>query len=368
MADTPKREGPRFLRVLVMVFSCILGVLVYWFLDFVFDDIDTLRGPDYVLTERPHLDPATVQQESALDRELAQVRSQMSDVRERQALLRESTSTSQQTLSQLLEMQRVNLQKGVKPSEAELKAFNDNQQLFLSSQKQFQAYTEELGQLREQEKTVQAKRDAIEGSLAGQRAQAQQEFQRASRRHELLKASLKLLVLLPLVLVAAWLFLTKRSSPFAPVIFACGIAVLIKLVLVIHEYFPTRYFKYVVLLFAIGVVARVLVYLVRVIASPKKVWLLKQYREAYYRFTCPICRYPIRRGPLRYVLLTRQAWKRFAASAPSGPVSDDPYACPTCGTMLYEKCASCNATRHSLLPFCEKCGAAKEVVVPAASA
>lgn len=368
MPQTPKREGPRFLFVLVIVFSCILGVLVYWFLDFVFDDIESLRGPEYVLIERSHLDPATVQQEGGLDRGLAQIRSQMTDARDRQALLRESTSTSQQTLNQLLEMQRLSLQKGVKPSEAELKAFNDNQQLFLSSQKQFQAYTEELGRLREQEKAAQAKRDTIEGSLAGQRAQAQQEFQRAFRRHELLKAALKLLVLLPLVLVAAWLFLTKRSSLFAPVIFACGITLLIKLVLVIHEYFPTRYFKYVVLLFAIGVVARVLVYLIRVIASPKKAWLLKQYREAYYRFACPICGYPIRRGPLRYLLLTRQAWKRLAASAASGPASDDPYACPMCGTVLYEKCASCQATRHSLLPFCEKCGAAKEVPAPATSA
>jgi predicted RNA-binding Zn-ribbon protein involved in translation (DUF1610 family) len=368
MPDAPKREGPRFLRVLVIVFSCILGVLVYWFLDFAFDDINTLRGPDYATIESAHLDQAILQQEGGLDRELALVRTQMADVRERQALLRESTSTSQQTLNQLLEMQRVSLQKGVKPSEAELKAFNDSQQLFLSSQRQFQAYTEELGRLREQEKTIQSKRDALEGSLAGQRVQAHQEFQQAFRRHELLKASLKLLILIPLVLIAARLFLTKRSSLFAPVIFACGIAVLVKLVLVIHEYFPTRYFKYVVLLFAIGVVVRVLIYLIRVIASPKKPWLLKQYREAYYRFSCPICAYPIRRGPLKYVLLTRQAWKRLAASAPSGPASDDPYACPACGTMLYEKCAVCQAVRHSLLPFCEKCGATKEIAAPANSA
>ena len=365
MPETRKQEGPRFLRVLVIVFSCILGVLVYWFLDFVFDDIDSLRGPDYTLIERTHLDQATLRQEGALDREIAEINKQMADVRERQALLRESTATSQQTLNQLLEMQRVNLQKGVKPTEAELKAFNDNQQLFLSSQKQFQAYTEELGRLRDQEKTVQSKRDAIEAGLVGQRTQAQQEFQYAFRRHELLKAALKLLILIPLVLIAARLFLTKRSSLFAPVIFACGIAVLVKLVLVIHEYFPTRYFKYVVLLVAIGVVVRVLIYLIRVIASPKKPWVLKQYREAYYRFACPICSYPIRRGPLKYILLTRQVWKRLAASAPTGPVSDDPYACPACGTMLYEKCAVCHAVRHALLPFCEKCGAAKEIVVPA---
>jgi predicted RNA-binding Zn-ribbon protein involved in translation (DUF1610 family) len=365
MPDAPKREGPRFLRILVIVFSCILGVLVYWLLGFVFDDIDTLSGPDYAAIELTHLDRATVQQEAELDGELTRIRGQMAEVREKQALLRESTSTSQQTLNQLLEMQRLYVQKGVRPSEAELKAFTDSQQLFLSSQRQFETYTEELGRLREQEKEVQSRRNAIDESLAGQRVQAQKEFQHAFRRHELLKAALKLLVLIPLVLIAARFFVTKRSSLLAPVIFACGIAILVKLVLVIHEYFPTRYFKYVVLLFAIGVVVQVLVYLIRVIASPKKLWLLRQYREAYYRFSCPVCAYPIRRGPLKYVLLTRQAWKRLAGSGASGPVNDDPYACPSCGTMLYEACASCHATRHSLLPFCEKCGAAKEIAAPA---
>lgn len=365
MPDTPKRQGPRFIRVLVIVFSCILGILVYWLLGFVFDDIDTLQGPDYAAITSQYLDQTSLQKEADLNRQLEQIGRQSTDVREKQALLKESTSTSQQTLNQLLEMQRVNIQKGIKPSDAELKAFSESQQIFLSNQKQFQTYMDELGRLREQEKALQAKRESIEGGLAGQRSLGQEEFRRASRRHELFKAALKLLVLIPLVLIAARLFMTKRTSLFAPLLFACGIAVLVQLVLVIHDYFPSRYFKYVVVLFAIAVVIRILVYLIRVIASPKKPWLLKQYREAYYRFCCPICSYPIRRGPLKYLLWTRQARKSLTSLAPSGPPSDDPYACPACGTMLFESCAACRAVRHSLLPFCEKCGAVKEIGAPA---
>lgn len=363
MPDSPKRQGPRFLRVLVIVFSCILGVLVYWLLGFVFDDIDTLRGPDYSTVTNARLDASSLQQEAEFDRQLAQIARQTNDVREKQALLKESTSTSQQTLNQLLEMQRVNIQKGIKPSEAELKAFGESQQIFLSNQKQFQNYMDELGALREQQKTIEAKRAAIEGSLAGQRSQGLEEYQRLARRHELLKAGLKLLVLIPLVLMAARLFITRRNSLFAPLLFACGIAVLVHLVLVIHDYFPSRYFKYIVILFAIAVVVQILVYLIRVIASPKKPWLLKQYREAYLRFCCPVCGYPIRRGPLKYLLWSRQARKSLAVAP--GPVSDDPYACPACGTVLFEACASCHSVRHSLLTFCEKCGAPKEIVAPA---
>ena len=84
-----------------------MGVLVYWLLGFVFDDIDTLRGPDYAAIELTHLDRTTGQQEAELDGELTRIRGQMTEVREKEALLRESTSTSQQTLNQLLEMQRL---------------------------------------------------------------------------------------------------------------------------------------------------------------------------------------------------------------------------------------------------------------------
>lgn len=366
MAETRKQEGPRLHRALVIVFSCILGVLVYWLLGFVMDDIGTLRGPEYADVEVRHLDPTLVQEAGKLDEQFARLNRQQSDVREKQALLRESTSTSQETLSQLLEMQQVSLQKGVALSEAGLKAFTDSQRLFLSNQRKFQAYTEELERLREEGKALQPKRDEIEKQLGTQRQQAHEEHASLLRRHEWKKAALKLLVLIPLVFLVARFFLKKRASIFAPIIYACGIAVLAKLILVIHEYFPTEYFKYIVILAALGVVAQILIYMLRMIAFPKKPWLLKQYREAYERFSCPICAYPIRRGPLKYVLWTRQTRKNLSVSASTGPVSDDPYACPACGTMLYESCAACQAVRHALLPFCEKCGAAKEFASTAA--
>jgi hypothetical protein len=153
------------------------------------------------------------------------------------------------------------------------------------------------------------------------------------------------------LLVVKW-----RSSSYAPLIYALGIAVLTRVALVMHQYFPTRYFKYVLILVALVVVAWSLVYLIRLVASPGKDWLLKQYREAYETFFCPICEYPIRRGPLKYQFWTRRSIKRRAH--PSAPASDaeQPYTCPTCSTALFEECTKCHAIRHSLLPACTACG------------
>jgi hypothetical protein len=174
-------------------------------------------------------------------------------------------------------------------------------------------------------------------------------------------ACFKLAALAPLLVVAAWLFLKKRGGLYAPLIYAFGIALMAKVALVMHEYFPTVYFKYILILACIAVVVRLLVYLLKMIAFPKRDWLLKQYREAYETFFCPICDYPIRRGPLKYMVWNRRSIRklRIPATTQAGP--DESYVCPMCTTKLFEECPACHAIRHSLLPACDKCGAEKQV-------
>jgi hypothetical protein len=179
-------------------------------------------------------------------------------------------------------------------------------------------------------------------------------------------AVLKLAALAPLMAVAAWLFLKKRAGLYAPLIYAFGIALLVKVAEVMHEYFPTRYFKYILILACLIAVVRILVYLLKMIAFPKKDWLLKQYREAYEAFFCPICDYPIRRGPLKYMFWSRRSIRKLQMPPVSRDGAEEPYTCPMCATKLFEECPSCHAVRHSLLPACEKCGAEKVSVAASA--
>ena len=164
------------------------------------------------------------------------------------------------------------------------------------------------------------------------------------------------MILVPLLIVAAYLLMRKRGSIYYPLFLAIGGATLLKVALVIHEYFPTRYFKYILILALLAVVARLLVYLIRIIAFPKVEWLRRQYREAYERFLCPICEYPIRTGPRKFLYWTRRTVHKVL---PQGncPGVEEPYTCPSCGTTIFEVCASCQKVRHSLLTHCEHCGA-----------
>lgn len=360
-----KPRGPLTHRVLIGFFTLVLSLLAYWLLDFVMSDIDSLPGPQLQELEARALDESLLEREKSADQELAQIERRRQDLLARQASLQVSTNGSRETMNQLLEIQRLELQKGAATSEAEAKALTDSKRLFLSNQAKYQDLNDVLENLREQAQTIQEKNSGVRAQLEDQRAEANRQYVGLIKRHEWRKASLKLLVLIPLLVVAFYFFRVKRSSLLAPIIYATGAALVLKLFEVLHQYFPSRYFKYILIAIAIALVVQVLLYLLRMVVSPKKEFLVKQFREAYERFVCPVCEYPIRRGPLRYAFWTKRTIRRLVLSEPSGRAGDDPYTCPACGTGLYEKCPVCQAVRHSLLPNCEKCGASKEVAVPA---
>mgnify|MGYP005855973889 CR=1 FL=1 len=142
-----------------------------------------------------------------------------------------------------------------------------------------------------------------------------------------------------------------------------AIAVYIKAAVVMHERFPSRYFKYILTIFLLCLVRWGFVWLMRRMVKPKLDALMKQYRQAYERFLCPICEYPIRRGPRKYLYWTRRTVHKITLSGNISANDDEnkPYTCPYCRTELFEKCESCGAIRHSLLPSFKQCGAVKTI-------
>jgi hypothetical protein len=361
MTEPRQSKGPWTHRFLITLLSVVMAVLCFWLLGFVVDDIGSLPGPDYEELEMRLLDQDMVKQQAALDEQIAGIRRTISTQNERQALLRDSTANSQTTMNQLLEFQKLSLQKDVTPSAKEQQALAESQQRFLANQKQYQSLNEEIVQLNEQLRDLESRQRDSHAKLETLQQPIHAEYAVLYDKHEFKMAVLKLSVLVPLLLLAVALFLKLRGGTYAPLIYAFGIAVLLKVALVMHEHFPTRYFKYVLILAALAIVVRILVYLLRMIAHPRKDWLLKQYQEAYELFLCPVCSYPIRRGPLKYMSWTRRTIKKMVPRLTGETDSEEPYTCPTCSTQLYEKCTKCDAIRHSLLPTCQKCGDTKSV-------
>ena len=147
MIESRKYKGPWFHRFLIWVFSLLAGLLCYWLLGFVVTDIVSWPGPNYQALESEKLDQTIVQQQATLTQQIANTQREITDKTKRQQLLQDSTSSSQTTMNQLLEFQKLSLQKDVKPTPDQQKALADSQQLFLANQKQDQLLNQEIVKL-----------------------------------------------------------------------------------------------------------------------------------------------------------------------------------------------------------------------------
>jgi len=354
-----ERRGTWWQRCLIWAFSAAFALLIYWLLGFVLQDIGRLPGPDWEQLQAAKLDPELQRTDERLRVELADVARQIDNEERRQRLLRDSTATSQKTLSQLLDLQRMSLEQKATLSAEQQEALAESQQLFLDNQKKDQEFNESLAALYEKQSALNDQQRENVERTAKAREPLQQEFAELDRKYRLRVAAIKIAVLTPLLLAGGWLFARFRNGTYAPMLYAFGISVLAKAFVVMHEYFPREYFRYILILSALAVIGWILTRLLSIIARPNRETRLKQYREAYESFLCPLCQYPIRRGPLKFMAWTPRSLRR--ASKPIAGVSDEPYTCPSCATSLYEKCPNCGATRHALLPACEHCGAAREI-------
>jgi predicted RNA-binding Zn-ribbon protein involved in translation (DUF1610 family) len=365
MTETPKNKGSWSHRVAIGFFTLLFGILVLWLLDFAVEDIGSTPGPVLADVEKSDLNAGDVAQRDDLAKQIGRVEAEIAAQRERRELLRESTNRHEETLRQLVEMERLNSQKGVATAGAQQKALADSTQLFLQNQGRDQAFTDDIAKLTEKQRGLQQQKAAVDERLEQQRKGAQQEYDALTRKHELKLAAFQLLLLVPLLGLTVFLIAKKRAGLYAPLAYAAGAAVLWETMSVVHEHFPTRYFKYVLLVGAIAVVAYAVVWLLRMVRMPKLSFLLKQYRDAYEKFFCPVCDFPIRRGPRRYLFWTRRTVNKVLGTLPSEPSAEEAYTCPACGSRLYEQCSKCHAVRHSLLPYCQNCGSQKELAAAA---
>jgi predicted RNA-binding Zn-ribbon protein involved in translation (DUF1610 family) len=343
-------------RLAIRLFTVALGVLFYWLLRFVVQDIQTMPGPDFASFESGHVRPELRERQQDLEKQLTELTRQIENQKETRRIVGDSSQNLQQTMAQLLELQKLGMQKSLPLSETEQANFATALNLFLENQRKYQDSSQAEADLVGRKQALVQEQQQIAQELSRQLEPARVEFNQAMAQHRLKLAFLQLAMLLPILGIAVVAIVRKRSSLYFPLFLAFGVATLVKVTLVMHEYFPTRYFKYILIVALLIAVAGLLVYFLRSIAFPKATWLAKQYREAYERFLCPVCEYPIRTGPRRFLFWTRRSiTKQSVACDPTA--QEEPYVCPACGSQLLAECPACHKIRHSLLPHCAHCGA-----------
>jgi hypothetical protein len=340
----------------IYFFSLLFGVLVFWLLGFITRDIGSLRGPDRARVDADYVGSELLAQEAALKEALARIKASMRNKQDDQAIIQRSTSSLQNTINQLLSIEKRAMERGEIGSQQDKQTLAQSQTRFMENQAQYLALNQELAELTTQQHEAEGKLTLLSKQLREQRDSARREYDQLWRAHRLKLAALKLGVMIPIFLALAWLFWKQRSASYGPIVCAAFIAAFGRVTLIVHEYFPREYFKYIALLVIMGIVLRILVYLIQRLAAPKQDLVVKQHRQSYDRGICPVCSKPIRMGALRY-MATHKRTGLVLAGPGIEAIKQEAYTCPACGTGLYEKCKQCQGVRHSLLPFCEHCGA-----------
>lgn len=347
-------KGPASHRFLVMMLNVFLAILFYWLLGFILHDVSNHQAPSWTDIQKQYQDSALVTQRNQLSEQDKTLRQKISNLREQQTLVQTSTNSYRDTMNQLLDVQKANEKKNVSLTSQEQQNLANATKLYLDNQQKFQNINDTITQAKISQQEVANQLIKINTDLDKQQQLGDDFYNKELLKYNLKSAVFKLIILIPLLLITAYFFRQYRESIYRPMIMAVGIAIIARIVLVMHEHFPSRAFKYLLIVVLLILVARALIYLLRMMITPKSNWLLKQYREAYKKLLCPSCDYPIRPGVLKYSTLTQDHLKNITLTDSLKPV--EKYSCPGCGIKLFEPCSNCKATRHTLLEFCESCG------------
>lgn len=350
METKRKTKGSWGVRFFIFLLGIVLGVLFFWLLSFVEGDIGQMKGPDRNEIRVRVVDAAIDAQRNALNKEIETLTRQIQMQREQQAILSDSTGALQNTLTQL--------QKNPKLTEKSEQILQDSMAAFLKNQEKFQQYNQQIAELTDRQREKEDVLAEVSETLKSFEKKVDEEYWMLYKKHQFKVAAMKLSFLVPVLAVASFFFMKYRTAAYWPLVWAVFLAAFLKVVWVVHEYFPTQYFKYIALVGVIAVVLWILIYLIKMIIAPKKELLIKQYQELYDKCRCPVCSKPIRIGPLRFIGGMK---KKSTVQVGAGLETTQPqaYTCPSCGTGLYNKCEKCGGIRHSLLPYCEHCGAEK---------
>lgn len=355
-----KKRGTWGIRFLIHLFTVALGVLFFWLEGFLLEDIQSIPGPLFEEVRVKYVDPALDAKADRVAKQIAALDREIAGKREEQHLLDESTKNFQSTINQLVDLQRQSIEKAVALSESEKETISTSLKRYLENQKNYQELIKNITDLTGRKRLLDEEKRTLDRQIDEQMTLARWEYERVCESQRMKLALYQLAILAPLLLVAGYLLLNRRGSMYYPLFLAFGGATILQAALVVHEYFPSRYTKYALIAVLLGVVARILIHFIKIVAAPKLDWLLRQYREAYERFLCPLCEYPIRTGPRKFLYWTRRTVNKILPQADCTG-KNEPYHCPSCGTTLFEPCPACKEVRHSLLEHCEHCGAKKDV-------
>ena len=354
-----RAKGTFWVRFSILLLACVFGVLIFWSAGFLLDDIRFIQMPDRKVFFAERIDGSLQVKLDDLEERLQELEHKHTLISQQRGFIKDSSGSLKITVDNLFRLKSRDQQL---ISEAQFGQVLASLDKIIKIQNEFKETADRYLTITNQRFEIKKQIHALKKQIEEQRRIVQTQFGDLTHRQRVKITFIKMGFLLPLILLCTILVVKKRGSIYRMIYFSAAMAIYIKSALIIHDRFPSRYFKYILTVAMLALVGWGFAWLIRRLAKPKIDILLKQYRQAYERFLCPVCEYPIKTGPRKYLYWTRRTVHKTALAVnQDDKASDEPYSCPACGTALFEKCESCGKIRHSLLPNCLHCGNEKAI-------
>ena len=121
MKKVEKSNGPWVYRFFIKSFIVIFGILVFWILGFLLEDIEDIKGPNYSKIEKTYLEPTLITKERKLKEQIEDlIRKQVKNENEI-SIVKNSSGNLQSTINQLMSLKRLAIEnsKSITKSEEE---------------------------------------------------------------------------------------------------------------------------------------------------------------------------------------------------------------------------------------------------------
>lgn len=322
-------------------------------MDFILSDIGNQPGPSLEKFQTKILQPELQQQQKNLQQQINAQQNQINEATEEQRLIQNSVNSYHDTLNQLLDLKKLGLEKGMAQSQNADQNLQNMTQLYLQQQQQYQELNKEITHKKNSMQDKAKELNTVNEQLHQQQEKAYKLYQKEFEKFRWYLAFLQLLVLIPLLLLSVFFLRRAKNDLYKPLWVAITIALFSKAVVVMHEYFPSYLFRYLLVLVLIFVTGRFLIARLKLATTAHNPWLQKQYREAYQKNHCPSCQFAIKPGTSGKFLFSEQLTNTPCLEEIS---AINQYTCPACGERLFAPCTKCGQIRYSLLPYCDHCG------------
>lgn len=200
---------------------------------------------------------------------------------------------------------------------------------------------------------LERQRNNIDEQLGELNASADKLLNAALRKQELRIFLYRLMVTLPLILIAGWLFAKKRKGQYWPFVWGFIFFALYTFFVELVPYLPS-YGGYVRSI--VGIVVTIVIghYSIKSMQS----YLARQKAQEAEPDNQ-------RRKSLQYDTVLMRLSKKVCPGCerPIDVEKPELNHCPHCGISVFNNCGSCQARKNAFSPFCYSCGAQTQVVL-----